>query len=363
MLRPLAFVMSVVAAMPAQVIPVSGGGAALQNAIVAAPNNAVLVVAPGTYSAVTAQVAKNVTVVAPQGAVVSGGFAVTFTAAFRLTVVNLAVQAIVQPPFLIGGALSTNGDLHAEQCTATGLVVSSAYGIGTVWVHGGSYGGVFVNHLQNVHAVLLDATFTSYSTAGQVGNGALGVTGQGSLRAERISAAGATGAFQGGVGLTVAGDAVLVDSSFVGGMGGPGQNYAVFCSGQLTLSNCTLNGPVAPAPVLRTVPSAAWVTNNWTAGGTSSIRLREAPNHLVAAVVATDLVPWVSPNALERLYVGATPNWLVASVGVTGAGGDIVVSLTLPNVPWLQYSPVWVTGAFVDPLPLRTSCPLGGLVR
>ena len=359
MFRTLASCSLLIVTVGAQVVPVSGGGAALQNAILAAPNNAVLVVAPGTYSSVSAQVAKNVTIVAPQGAVVSGGLVVTFNAMLRLTVVGLTLQASPQNP----GLLATNGHLHAEQCSATGLVVSSAYGVSTVYVRGGTFVGPEVKHVQNAHVVLLDAAFVEST---QFPSSGLAVTGQCSLRAERISATGASiapGPSMGGAGLFVEGDAVLVDSSFTGGFGTYQQNRAVYCLGQLTLSNCTLSGPVAPTPVLRAVPSASFVTENWTPGSTSSVRLSEAPNRLVATVVSTDLVPWVSPNALERLYVGQTPNWLITSVGVTGAGGDLVVLLTLPNVPWLQYAPVWVTGAFVDPLPLRTTCPLGGLVR
>lgn len=362
-LAMLVVVLAATAAAQVVVVPVSGGGAALQNAILAAPNDAVLLVAPGTYSAVSAGVAKNVNVVAPAGATVVGGFGVTFIGVWRLTVVGIAVGPTGQYPFVTGGVLSTNGDLYAEQCSASGLVVTAAGGTRFVRVQGGYFGGFVVNQLQNVHAVLQDATFIGYSSAGQVGHDALQITGSSSLRAERITATGIMSAYLGGMGLTVSGDAVLVDCTLTGGIAGPGQSWAIYGGGSLTLSNCTINGPVFPTPVLRTVPSATWVSENWTPGGTSVVRFQEAPNELVATVASLDLVPWTAPFAMERLYVGATPGWLVTSLGVTGANGEIQVPFTLPNTPAAQYATVWLTGVFVDPFPLRTTCPLGGVVQ
>ena len=156
----------------------------------------------------------------------------------------------------------------------------------------------------------------------------------------------------------------VVRSFVVTGSGsafGPG--WAIYATAALTLSNCTLNGAVFPSPTLRTVPSATFVSAAWNVGGTSQARFHEQANRIVAVLAATDLVPWSSPFASERLWVGATPNWLVASVGVTDGGGNLLAPFTLPNVAALQYQSVWLTGAFVDTLPFATTCPLGGIVR
>jgi hypothetical protein len=356
-----AFVLATTAVAQVVVVPVSGGGAALENAILAAPNDAVLVVAPGTYSSVTATlVAKNVTVIAPAGATVAGTLWVTFTGVWRLTVVGITMQP--SSPSSGGGGLATNGDLYADQCSGTSVYVSAAVGTRFAHVQRCTFlGGA--SRLRNVHAVLLDATFVAPLGSLTDPSGLL-VDGSGSLRAERVTATGGTGGPQGGAGIRVDGDAVLVDCVLTGGVSHLQQpGPAISGSGSLTLSNCTLNGPVVPTPVLRPVPSAEWVSQNWTPGGTSVVRFKEAPNELVATVASLDLVPWTSPFAMERLYVGATPGWLVVSVGVTGASGDLQVPFTLPNTPAAQYATVWLTGAFVDPLPLRTTCPLGGLVR
>ena len=338
-----------------QVIVVSGSGLALQNAILAAPDGAILVVPQNSsFLSVFVTVAKNVTVVAPLGATVDN-FDVTFTGPYRLTVVGLSVSS----PF--GGELGTNGNLVAENCTAGRLLVNASAPV-TVYVRNCWFAGGSVNRLDNVNAVRVDSHFAGYSST-IVGYDGLRVTGTGSLRAERTVFMG-DAQMTVGIGLVVSTPAVLTNCTAAGGHGGlpTTQGVSIQSTSTVTLSNCSLVGPVIGTVTQRTVPSAAWLNRAWTVGGTSQVRFHENANRVVAVIAATDLVPLASPFASEPLYVGATSNWLVSSIGVTDGSGNLVATFSLPSAPALQYQSVWLTGAFVGSLPLSTSCPLGGVV-
>src|SRR5262245_28570712 len=56
----------------AQIIPVSGGGAALQTAVQQAPSGAILQLAPGSYTGFVFTLQKDVTIIAPSGATIVG---------------------------------------------------------------------------------------------------------------------------------------------------------------------------------------------------------------------------------------------------------------------------------------------------
>ena len=346
-----------VTSVRAQVIPVSGGGGALAAAIAAAPNDAVLVVAPGTYSIVALGVNKNVTIVAPQGATVDERLQIGFGGPYRLTVVGLSIM----PSLLHPGALGTNGSLFAEGCSG-GVIQLGGTSVVPVCMRNCSFGYAAQNTMQNVDAVLLDSTFLGRTDAGQFGFPGLIVTGSGSMRAERTSMLGYGATFTSGDGLQISTPAVFADCVLSGGSGAY-QAAAVVSTSTVTLSNCTVTGSVSPAPTLRTVPSATFVNQAWTVGGSSQLRCHASANRVVALIAATDVVPWSSPFASEPLYVGATPNWLVSSLGVTDGSGDLVAAFALPGAAALQYQSVWLTCAVVDALPIATSCPLGGIVR
>jgi hypothetical protein len=80
-------------------------------------------------------------------------------------------------------------------------------------------------------------------------------------------------------------------------------------------------------------------------------------------IVSLGLAPWSSPLAAEPLWIGATPDWAVWSLGVTDAQGYHNTTIAIPNVPALRYSEAWLTGVFFDPIPLRTTVPIGGTIR
>ena len=63
------------------------------------------------------------------------------------------------------------------------------------------------------------------------------------------------------------------------------------------------------------------------------------------------------------LFVFGTPAWLALAGGLTNGQGEFSLSVTIPNVPGLQYSPLWFTGLFGGSLPVRSTAPLGGVVR
>jgi hypothetical protein len=343
-----------------QTIPVAGGGSALASAVASAPNGAILVVAPGTYSAVSATRNGDLTIVAPQGATV-GGIDMTVSSPWQLTLAGLAIAG---PP-VIGGGLSVLGNLRVESCTGWYLRCAGSPTNARLYVRDCTFGGVDSNYVWNVDAVLLDSTFTgSTNASGQVGSNGFTFAATGSLRAERIHVTGGTASVLPGAGLVVSCDAWLVDSTLNGGIGPiPNSQLAIASSGPPpTLSNCVLAGAVTPTPTLRTVPSASWLSAAWIPGGTSTVRFSENPNEICAVIASLDVTPWSTPLAAERLWVGLTP-WFVVALGVTGAGADFVAPFTIPNSPAVQYASLWLTGAFVDPLPLRTTCPLGGLIR
>jgi hypothetical protein len=337
-----------------QTIPVSGGGAALSNAIVAAPPGAVLVVAPGTYSPVSLTVAKDVTIVAPQGATVEDAISLTMTGPRLLRICN--VHLVYTGPWY-SAVLWTNGSLHAEYCSATGAQAGNSTTRGTVYMQGCGFG---TSSLTNVDAVLLDCVFVGgHSSA----SGYSGLIVSGSLRGERLILTGSGGYQAGGYGLGVNGDATLADCVMTGGNSAFGQAYSLAVTGQCVLSNCTLNGPTSGTFTQRTLATAIFATSAWQLGGTSAVTFTETPNRPFAIVLAGDLVPTTHPLALEPLFFGATPNWAVAGIATTGALGQATVPFVMPNVAALQYHSLWLTGVFFDPLPARTTCPIGGIVR
>jgi hypothetical protein len=244
-------------------------------------------------------------------------------------------------------------------------MVGTSYARRTVYVSGCTFGGNYaMNDLTNVDAVLVDSVFSGgYQPGYPYGHGSFGLRVSGSLRAERTQVAAGSGGNGAGPGLEITGPATLVDCVLNGGSWQGGYSSALLNNGPTTLWNCFTLGLIVNPCTSRMVPTAQFTTPQWNVGGTSTVEFREAANTPVAVVLAADIVPWTSPLALEQLWVGATPNFAVTRVLVTNAQGLASATVSLPNVAALQYMSLWTTGVFFAPLPARTTCPLGGLVR
>lgn len=361
------------AAVPAQaVIQVGGGGFALQAAVTAAPSGAVLVVASGQYDGFTVA-DKDLTIHAPNRAMIIGPISATATAATpqrTLTVTGLDVSsAFVWPATLIPGRISAQDHLFVQNCTCEGIRVapSVAGGSRTVviadtTVNPGPLGGGGVR-LEWANVVATDSSFT----------GGLVVTSPGTitstaglslslcdLRAERIVVTGGSNGASNAVALGAIGSVgAIVDSQLL--PGGPGAASLSWFLGPCTVWSTAMPGGGGTV-LTRRLATAAWQQRQWTPGGTSNVVLTEAPNTAMALVVSSRLVPWSTPVALETLWVGATPDWAIAGLGITDAQGHFATAFTIPNAPALLYAPAWLSGVAFDPIPLRSTVPIGGTI-
>lgn len=339
----------------AQVIPVSGGGSALATAVALAPSGAILELAPGSYTGFTIALTKDITIVAPQQATIVGTID-TLTGSVQNTL-RLDGLTFQQSAPGVGGEVWTTGNLFLEQCTCFGVYVSAATTHRRVQIHGCTITANNGNGFYDVDAVIQDSTL-------QGGFCGYGFWLRGTLRAERVVAAGSACPWGPVSGAGIEGTATAAQCQFIG------HPSIIYGGGYWTVDNTPANGLTVDASVgwtrnpvnVRPLATATWTTRNWTIGGTSTISYRETQNKLVAVVLALDFVPWISPLAAEPLFVGATPDWAVVGVGVTNAQGTFTHSFPIPNAAALRYSSAWLTGAFVDPLPLRTTAPLGGLI-
>jgi hypothetical protein len=86
----------------------------------------------------------------------------------------------------------------------------------------------------------------------------------------------------------------------------------------------------------------------------------ETANTLAVVVLSLRLQPWVSPLSAETMFVGARPNGRCGRSASMDAQGEFAAPVAIPNTPALRYAEAWLTSVFVDPLPLRTSVPIGG---
>jgi hypothetical protein len=365
--------LALIGAVPAQtLIPVNGGGAALQVAANAAPNGSVLVVAPGQYDGFTV-VDKDLTIHAPNRATIIGPMRATAgvgTPQRALTLIGLDVaSAFAGPSTTIPGRILAQDHLHVQNCTCEGIQVVPAVSGGSrtvviadTTVRAGPLGGGGVR-IEWANAVATDSSFTGglvASSQGTISAMAGLILVQCDLRAERLVVTGgsngashavAVGAF-GGVG-------TIADSQLL--PGGPGAFSVNWVFGTCTLWSTSTPGggaTVASRPLAR----AAWQQQQWTTGGTSSVVLTEVPSTAMAMVASLQAVPWTTPAALETLWIGATPDWVVTDFGPTDAQGRFTTTFMIPNVPSLRYTTAWLCGIAFDPLPLRSSAPIGGTI-
>lgn len=352
--------------LAAQVIPVSGGGPALALAVAAAPSGAVLLVAPGTYDAVSFVLNKDVTIVAPQRATVTEKVeALAGNPTYTLRLAGIRVVPVFPPymPYPLGGDIQTIGHLQLEDCVCSTIRVPNAAPRRRVHIANTLAGSMRTSELLHVDAVLVDSTFTG----GQWGKSSYaGLRVTGSLRVERIQVMSGTSS-TGGVGLYIDGQATIADSQIYGHNGlpgyGPGLSIYNTPPGALTLSNCTTPEGIGQAHTIRPLVTAAWQLRAWAVGGTSTLRIHSSPNAPIALVAAWDLLPWQPAIAAEMVYAGSTPLWFVAGVGTADAQGDFHTSFAIPNSPAVRHLDAWLTGLDLGTLPLRTSVPIGGVIR
>jgi hypothetical protein len=218
--------------------------------------------------------------------------------------------------------------------------------------------------LEWANAVATDSSFTGGLVA--LSTGAIGalaglVLVQCDLRAERIVVTGGSNGVSHAAALgAFAGVGTIADSQLL--PGGPGAFSVSWVFGSCTLWSTAMPGGGAVV-TSRRLATAAWQQRQWTPGGTSSVVLTEAPNALLAMVASLRLEPWKPPVALETLWVGANPDWSIAAFGIADAQGQFSTTFTIPNAPSLLYATAWLSGIAFDPLPLRSTAPIGGTIR
>ena len=346
------------------VIAVSGGGAALANAVAGAPSGATLVVANGLYSGFSV-IDKDLTIVGNPRATVEGPIEAPAGATVRkLRLSNLDVVNAPSPtsPGFVPGRILVVGNLQAFDCTCMALGVGT-FGatLNQCWLERTTVHG---SHLPNV--VLGDATFIDCSLQGAPTLASVfppsaqnGVFVVGSLRAERTAIASSSGANPGSAAaLMLWGPGTLANCVLnIGAAGSSGLTG----TGSVTLWSTTIASPQLPTTT-RLLATAEWNQRNWTVGGASQAAFREAPNALVLVVISTGIARWNTPLAAEPLWIGSGNDWGIWSVGVTDGQGLHVQNVAIPNVPALRYSQAWLTGVFVDPLPLRSTASIGGTI-
>lgn len=352
--------------LTSQIIPVSGGGTALATAVAQAPDGAVLVVSPGTYDTISFVLNKDVTIVAPQRATITGSIdARQGSPQNTLRLVGLDVQPIwvPWPPWQTFGDIGSIGNLHVADCTCAQLTVVNASSRRRVFIANTTAAGTWSHQLSNVDAIVVDSSFQA-GVDGKLSHSGLFVIG--TLRAERIVVHSGTGSTP-ATGLVIDGTATIVDSTLVGHAGlpmygPPGFSIANAVANELTLWTSVVPNGVALPYVTRMLATAEWTQRNWRVGSTSSVLFTEGPNRLVAVVASWGLEPWTSPLAAEPLFVGPNTYWFVATIGVTNGSGVLPSTFPIPNIAAVRYRDAWLTGLFFDPLPARTTASIGGMI-
>ncbi|MFY9341250.1 MAG: hypothetical protein WAT39_02090 [Planctomycetota bacterium] len=368
----------------AQIIPVSGGGAALANAVASAPDGAVLVVAPGTYDPFSAA-QRHLTLVAPQRATIR--FFLGTTAPALLTVIGISAA---QPFRMVGfdvlqayapgypypsyGVISCR-DAHLEECTCQGILTWGGVLLVarcTVTAVAGSAVGSASGSQGSV--VLVDSTFWGGYVTTPLGIPQGSAPGIGlsafKLRAERIQVQTVTFASQSGPAVALSDysgvpcTATIADSVLIPGWPTvAGASIACTPATTLTVSGTQTPGGITCAYATTPLATLRWLVRQWTPGGTSALRSQHLPATLAIAVVSLSAVPFTSPLIAEQSFVGANPDWFVHAFGVSNALGEFDWNLTLPPSPSLQYAEAWLHGVSMPGPPLHVSTPLGGLIR
>ena len=359
------------------VIPVSGGGDALQTAAASATAGSVFVLEPGRYDAFFWTLA-DCTIVAPQRASLVGPLGVS-TAANQLAMRGIDVRTGTRFGgyyyYPNPGVISSSGaTLVLDDCSSVSLFASNC----TIAVSNCRIGGDSTSvRLTNVDGAMTDTTVLPgyrYSSYGfQVALPAMDARGS-RLRIERCVMSGQTvfGAYATtSQALIVQGSSVvtLADCTLTGGSGVPfsllpANALNVAPTATVTLSATTLNGPTSGTFETGLLGTAEWTSRGpvLSPGASFSARFTEQPATPAAVLLSFDVAPFTSPLVAEQLFVLGTPNWIPLTAGITDAQGDLTISLSLPASPVIQYRSMWLTGLFGGALPVRSTAPLGGVI-
>jgi hypothetical protein len=358
----------------AQVIPVAA--TSLAAAIQAAPPGAILLVT-GTGAFVNVTVDKDVTIVCTPGSGFVGGLAIRVGAQNTLRLFGVQVASYVYWHYggasYHGGGIHTDGNLHAEHCRCEELSIEEADTFRTVFLRRvDALAPAWVSNrgsaMYDVDALIVDSSFRGSYSPTTTWPAESGLVIRGTLRAERVTFTPGTGPastpwpwLPTPAGLVLRGNATLANC-MVGGSGTGAMGLVHDPGNTVIASGTTIIGGATAPPIQRLLPTIQ-TPGDFLIGTTSLISCAERPNTLAAVVLSTDLRSWSSALAEGSLWFGATPNWMVAAAGVSDAAGLFSYSFSIPNVPGLQHTNAWLTGVFVDPLPLRTTAPIGGMIR
>lgn len=353
-------------AIRAQVINVSGSGAALQIAAASAPNGATLIVAPGVYDAFALN-SKILTIYAPQRAVVRGGVVMQGHIS-RLTLrgFDLVSQFVGYP---IAGTIWAQGDLRVEDCTCEGITVDSLVRAVVVISRTTVIHPWFeALRLECCDATITDSTFESGTVGGSV-TPAMTISGS-SVRFERVSATGAPGTTNGGRAL-VAGNGgcnqtpsilTLADCTLSAGMNGT-EAIQAHATTSLTMSQVTVNGTTSGPSTVASLATAQFTAGGWAVGGTTPIELHDNANSLGTLILAQEAYAFSTPLIGEQLFVGYTANYLLWDFGISDASGNLAFNVAVPNTPALRHKPLFATGIFLSSTPWRATATIGGLIE
>jgi len=369
MLRALLPSSLLLVAASAQTVPVFGGLDALDLAVQAAPDGAILVCAPGTYSGFTMS-NKSLTILAPAGATVVG----------RITCNIQSQQTIRLVGIDMAGGTSYD-DQHWVTCTGNVFLEDCLVGGVTRYNPNGDRGWVYVTDstidsstlqvglaLQDTDCVVVDSIIYGGNsdptgpTNYPVGAVELNTS---TLRAERCLLQG-TGSWMGpGEGITLNDSASVawlaecdVRSQTPSGVAAYGYAFStIYHDALTTFSGTTYNTVQVP------LAQARWAARDWSAGGTSLVEFHDQPGELAVAVLSWSPTPAINPLIAEPVYFGSQLDFVIGPWAASDATGVATIAITLPPSPLLTNEELYVTGVFVTTTPWRSTAMLGGLVQ
>jgi len=355
------------------VIQVSGGGQALENAAQGAPAGSVFVVQPGRYSSFPWMV-PDATIVAPQGATLVGYFIVGANLAMANVNVIGGFRSTAYGTYPNPGRISASADVVLNNCKADGLSARycSVFASNCFFGSDGTTVTFYGSEGVLSDTTVLGGIFFSYYGPFSFAENAMLVQ-DSTVRLERVSISATS---YGGSGISGAGSGLIVNgastvtvagSQLSGGPAGSGYSagLALVVSGSsaVTLSNTVTSTPTSGPFTVAPLATAEWTAPGLALGNTVTAVFRDAPATPAAVLLAADFALFTTPVFAEPLFVLGTPSWAPLSIGVTNAQGDYTQSLAIPNIAGLQYQRIWLTGVFLGALPFRSSAPLGGTIQ
>lgn len=364
---------------PAQItVQVQGGGAALANAIAVAPDDSVFVVAPGDYLPFSLQ-DKHATIVAPQRATIlgrirtsRGSVSSSFTPQLRLRGIDIAAGQSQRWPGFDPGLIVGSCHLVLHDCTCEGISLfgSASSERSSVAIYGSTIGTWIGLDLTDTDAVIADTWITvaalQTKAGGSLPNPAIDLHNS-VLRAERITltAANSAGGPSDAVTASQGSFATIADSDVTPGLAIPISGVSVRSDGTSIVRvspSTAIRGGVAGPVAIQSLATARWTsTARFSLGNTVTARFEESPSIPVGVVLSRNVARFDTALASEPLFVFGTADWFPLLSGLSDSQGRFDVTLTLPNIPSLRYSEIYLTGLFGGTLPIRSTMPLGGI--